>query len=71
MAATIRLAFEGSTSKFTTGIAGRSPSYLIRQIYDMQVDSRKGEWTQLMKPVVAKLNEDDLIAIGAYVASIQ
>ena len=53
------------------GIAGRSPSYLIRQIYDMQVDARKGEWTQLMKPVVAKLNEDDLIAIGAYVASIQ
>jgi cytochrome c553 len=37
----------------------------------MQVDARKGEWTQLMKPVVAKLDEDDLIAIGAYVASIQ
>jgi cytochrome c553 len=53
------------------GIAGRSPSYLIRQIYDMQVGSRKGEWAQLMKPVVANLNEDDLIAIGAYVASIQ
>jgi cytochrome c553 len=53
------------------GIAGRSPSYLIRQIYDMQVDTRKGEWTQLMKPVVAKLNDDDLIAIGAYVASIK
>jgi len=53
------------------GIAGRSPSYLIRQIYDMQVDARKGEWTQLMKPVVAKLTEDDLIAIGAYVASLQ
>jgi cytochrome c553 len=53
------------------GIAGRSPSYLIRQIYDMQVDSRKGEWTPLMKEVVAKLNDDDLIAIGAYVASLQ
>lgn len=53
------------------GIAGRSPSYLIRQIYDMQVDARKGEWTQLMKPVVAKLTEDDLIAIGAYVASLK
>jgi cytochrome c553 len=53
------------------GIAGRSPSYLIRQLYDMQVDSRKGEWAQLMKPVVAKLNDDDLIAIGAYVASLQ
>jgi cytochrome c553 len=35
------------------------------------VDARKGEWTQLMKPVVANLNEDDLIAIGAYVAPIQ
>jgi cytochrome c553 len=35
------------------------------------VDSRKGEWTQLMKPVVEKLNDDDLIAIGAYVASLQ
>jgi cytochrome c553 len=53
------------------GIAGRSPSYLIRQIYDMQSGSRKGEWAQLMKPVVAKLNNDDLIALGAYVASIR
>ncbi len=53
------------------GIAGRSPSYLIRQIYDMQVDARKGEWAQLMKPAIAKLDGDDLIAIGAYVASLQ
>ena len=53
------------------GIAGRSPSYLIRQIYDMQTDSRKGEWTPLMKSVVVNLNDDDLIAIGAYVASLQ
>jgi cytochrome c553 len=53
------------------GIAGRSPSYLIRQIYDMQTDSRKGEWTPLMKSVVMKLNEDDLIAIGTYVASLR
>jgi len=35
------------------------------------VDSRKGEWAQLMKPMVAKLNDDDLIAIGAYVACLQ
>lgn len=53
------------------GIAGRSPSYLIRQIYDMQVGARKGEWTELMKPVVAKLTEDDFIAIGAYVGSLK
>src|SRR6266581_4533611 len=28
------------------------------------VNSRKGEWAQLMKPVVAKLNDDDPIVIG-------
>jgi cytochrome c553 len=51
------------------GIAGRSPSYLVRQMYDMQHDARKGEWTQLMKPVVSKLSEEDMLNIAAYVAS--
>jgi cytochrome c553 len=53
------------------GIAGRSPSYLGRQLYDMQNGFRKGEWTSLMKPVVEKLTEDDIIAITAYTASLQ
>src|SRR5438045_5163166 len=26
------------------GIAGRSPSYLVRQMYDMQAGARRGEW---------------------------
>jgi cytochrome c553 len=51
------------------GIAGRSPSYLVRQLYDMQQGARKGTWTQLMKPVVAKLTDDDMIAIAAYTSS--
>jgi mono/diheme cytochrome c family protein len=34
------------------GLAGRSPSYLVRQLYDMQQGARKGTWTDLMKPVV-------------------
>ena len=51
------------------GIAGRSPSYLARQMYDMQVGARNGEWTQLMKPVVARLTEADLVNIVAYVSS--
>ncbi len=51
------------------GIAGRSPSYLVRQLYDMQSGARKGEWTDLMKPVVAKLTPEDMIAIVAYTAS--
>jgi cytochrome c553 len=51
------------------GIAGRSPSYLVRQMYDMQQGARNGTWTQLMKPVVAKLSEQDLIDIAAYTSS--
>ena len=51
------------------GIAGRSPSYLARQLYDMQQGARKGTWTDLMKPVVAKLTAEDLLNIAAYTAS--
>jgi cytochrome c553 len=51
------------------GIAGRSPSYMVRQMFDMQQGARKGLWTDLMKPVVSKLSEDDMLAIAAYTAS--
>ena len=51
------------------GIAGRSPSYLVRQLYDMQAGNRHGQWTELMKPVVEKLTSDDMIAIAAYTSS--
>jgi len=51
------------------GIAGRSPSYLVRQMYDMQAGTRHGEWTELMKPVVAKLTDEDFVNIAAYVSS--
>jgi cytochrome c553 len=51
------------------GIAGRSPSYLARQLYDMQNGFRNGVWTDLMKPVVAKLSNDDIVDIVAYVTS--
>ena len=50
-------------------IAGRSPSYMMRQMYDMQQGTRKGMWTGLMKPVVASLSQDDLMDIAAYVAT--
>ena len=53
------------------GLAGRSPSYLVRQMYDMQQGLRKGTWTELMKPVVSKLTNDDMIAIAAYIASVK
>jgi cytochrome c553 len=51
------------------GIAGRSPSYLVRQLNDMQVGTRHGVWTALMKPVVDKLTAEDFVNIAAYVSS--
>lgn len=51
------------------GIAGRSPSYLVRQLYDMQQNVRNGEWTSLMKAAVSKLTEEDMLNIAAYASS--
>jgi cytochrome c553 len=51
------------------GIAGRTASYIARELYDMQAGTRNGEWTQLMKPVVAKLTDEDLVDIVAYLSS--
>ena len=52
-------------------IAGRSPSYLMRQMYDMKAGTRKGMWTGLMKPVVAALSEEDLMNLSAYMATLK
>ncbi len=51
------------------GIAGRSPSYLVRQMYDMQQGKRQGPWTELMKSVVSGLSQEDLLNIAAYTSS--
>ena len=53
------------------GIAGRSPSYMMRQLWDMKMGTRKGLSAQLMKQVVANLTVDDMTAIVAYLASIK
>ena len=51
-------------------LAGRSPSYIARQLYDMQHANRAGAWTPLMVPVVANLGPDDLLKASAYLASL-
>ena len=53
------------------GIAGRSPSYLVRQIYDFQQHARAGSAGALMAPVVENLSPDDMISLAAYVSSLQ
>jgi cytochrome c553 len=52
------------------GIAGRSPSYIARQLYDMQQGTRKGPWVSLMKPVVDRMTADDILNVTAYVSSL-
>ena len=52
-------------------IAGRSPSYMMRQMYDMQQGTRKGFATGLMKPVVDKMSQDDMLNVVAYVATLK
>lgn len=51
-------------------LAGRSPSYLMRQLYDLKNGTRTGGQSVLMKAVVANLAEDDMLAIVAYLASL-
>ena len=51
------------------GIAGRSPSYIVRQLYDIKSGARAGTGSALMKDVVARLSEEDMVLIAAYLAS--
>src|SRR5215467_12333240 len=52
------------------GIAGRSPSYIARQLHDMQAGTRSGPWVILMKPVLEKMTGDDILNVTAYVSSL-
>ncbi|HLQ76357.1 MAG TPA: c-type cytochrome [Terriglobia bacterium] len=52
-------------------IAGRSPSYMVRQMWDIQQGTRPTQAPQLMKLVVANLTTEDMIAIAAYVSSLK
>jgi cytochrome c553 len=51
-------------------IAGRSPSYIVRQLYDIQNGARAGTAAQLMKGPVANLTVEDMVSIAAYLASL-
>ena len=51
-------------------LAGRSPGMIARQLYYMQTGDRSGPSMALMKAVVEKINGDDILAIAAYVASL-
>ena len=50
-------------------IAGLSPVYIARQLYNFQSGQSAGPMSGLMKKVVDNLTDDDILAISAYVAS--
>ena len=52
------------------GIAGRSPSYTFRQLYDIKHGTRAGTGAALMKPAVEKLTVEDMLNLAAYAASL-
>jgi cytochrome c553 len=52
------------------GIAGRSPSYIVRQLYDFKHGTRGGNGSALMKPVVEALSVENMLALAAYAASL-
>jgi len=51
-------------------IAGLQPVYIARQLMDIQNGTSAGKAVALMKNVVAKLSEDEIIAISAYVGTL-
>ncbi len=51
-------------------IAGRSPTYLLRQLLAFKNGARSGEAAAQMTPTVEKLELDDMIALAAYMGSL-
>ncbi len=52
------------------GLAGRSPTYMVRQLFDFKNGARAGTWSPLMQKVVAQLTLEDMVALSAYTASL-
>jgi cytochrome c553 len=51
-------------------IAGRSPTYVMRQLVEFRQNTRTGDAGALMKQTVENLSPDDMIALAAYLGSL-
>jgi cytochrome c553 len=51
-------------------LAGRSPSYAMRQLLDMKSGARRGPWAAMMMPVLEQMSVADMTAIVAYAAAL-
>lgn len=52
-------------------LAGRSPSYMARQLHDLQTGVRNGAWSDLMNAAVESLTVADIVDIVSYTASLE
>jgi len=52
-------------------LAGRSPTYIVRQLLAFRTGSRSAAAGAPMMPVAAQMNVDDMIAAAAYAASLE
>ena len=52
-------------------LAGRSPTYIVRQLTDIRTGARHGGAVDLMTPVVAAMRNDDMIALAAFLGSLK
>jgi cytochrome c553 len=58
-------------AKEIPGLAGRTPTYVVRQLFMFQNGERAGKNADAMKTVVAKLSVDDMLNLAAYFGSLE
>jgi cytochrome c553 len=52
-------------------LAGRSPTYMVRQMSDMAIGARKGPALGKMQEIIGKLSAQDMVNVAAYAASLK
>ena len=66
-------ACHGKTLNGVRGIpplAGRPPTYLVRQLWNYQSGERRGSMAAPMRAVAARLRVSEMLAMSAYLASL-
>jgi cytochrome c553 len=53
------------------GIAGRSPSYIVRQLFDIRSGLRAGSQVAPMAEVARRLSPEQMLQMAAYLATLQ
>ena len=51
-------------------LAGQNPLYIVRQLFNFQSGAHDGPSAALMKKVVTKLSESDMVEIAAYLTAL-